>query len=173
MTTNTEYTLFLSFVPGAQTMTDAISDALGELAGDYDIEAIATDLRAEIDAALPEGVTIHGNIGEVVGPYDERDQEIDYRGIWEGLDFWTIAAKHEITVYYQAAITSIDDDSVATTETITEAHAMDPTLSTAAEWGCTAADLECEPGTRLRVEVIRVDTRGSNQVIRTVEVVAS
>ncbi len=97
MTTNTEYTLFTSFVPGAQTMTDAIGDALGEFASDYDVEAIATDLRAEIDAALPEGVTIHGNIGEVVGPYAERDQEIDYRAIWEGIDFWAIAERHDKT----------------------------------------------------------------------------
>lgn len=93
MTAITSYGNFTNFEPAALTLADSVSAALGEWAGDYDLDAIADGLRTEINAALPEGVTLNGD--ELYGPYDRRDEEIDYRAIWEGIDFWAIADKHD------------------------------------------------------------------------------
>lgn len=94
-TATTSYGNLLNFTP-ALTFTQAIGDALGDAVHEFDIDAIAVDLRAAIDAALPDGVSIHGDSGELYGPYTDRHQVIDYPGIWADLDFWGITFRHEL-----------------------------------------------------------------------------
>lgn len=91
--------------PHALTVEQTVCEALVGYADEYDIDAIAADYRAAINEALPEGVALAGD--EFVGPYYDRDAtwgpelekdgRLDIESIVDGVDFWAIVAKHEIT----------------------------------------------------------------------------
>lgn len=77
---------------GVDSVLESVAAALGEFAGDYDLDGIAEDYQNAINAALDgTGVSLHGR--EFYGPYPHRD--VDIRGAVEGVDFWEIAARHE------------------------------------------------------------------------------
>ena len=78
--------------PRALSVEQTISEALGAFGADYDIDAIAADYRAAINAALPEGVSLNGN--DFYGPYD-KDDRLDIKSVVDSVDFWAIVAKHD------------------------------------------------------------------------------
>lgn len=92
--------------PRARTVEQTIYEALGDYADEYDIDGIAADWRAAINEALPEGVALAGN--EFIGPYhrefvtwdedlEDEDGRLNIKAVVDGIDFWEIAARHEIT----------------------------------------------------------------------------
>ena len=74
------------------SMTQDIAGDLGEYAEDHDLDAIETDYRDAINAALPEGVTLAGD--EFYGPAHEAIDRDAIREAVEGVDFWAIAERH-------------------------------------------------------------------------------
>ncbi|MGI5273145.1 hypothetical protein ACQEUU_37650 [Nonomuraea sp. CA-218870] len=105
MTTTTSYGTWNNRVEAySLTVEQTVVEALGEFASEYDTDAIATDYRAAINEALPEGISLSGD--EFYGPYyrdevnldgypTDEDDRLDFKAIVEGIDFWEIAAKHE------------------------------------------------------------------------------
>lgn len=61
------------------------------------LERMAEDFRAAVNAALPEGVSLHGN--EFYGPYYEDGRhwegELDISGIIDRVDLAAIVARHD------------------------------------------------------------------------------
>lgn len=96
--TTTSYGTFIGNVadPGpASSLADYVAIALGDVAGDYDIEAIVEEYRGAINERLAdEGITLAGD--EFYGPYPrpENAGEIIADAI-KDVDFWTIVARHE------------------------------------------------------------------------------
>ena len=90
--------------PYSLSVEQSVVEALGDYADDYDVEAIAADWRRAINEALPPGVSLVGN--EFIGPaypeanafdgYPHDEYSVDIRAIVESVDFWSIAARHEI-----------------------------------------------------------------------------
>jgi len=77
--------------PHASSVEGTVSSVLGSYASEYDEDAIAEDIRAAVNDALPEGVVLCGN--SFIGEYDV---EVDFAGLLESIDIWEIASKHEI-----------------------------------------------------------------------------
>lgn len=73
---------------------DTVAESLGEFAGDYDVDAIASAFRAAINATLPDGVSLHGN--EFYGPYYDRP-DCNLGEIIESIDLGEIADRHDHT----------------------------------------------------------------------------
>ncbi len=75
------------------TLNEEIAHQLGEYANEHDIDAIEQDYRDAIAAALPEGVSLHGET-----LYSDRDDDVeldDLRdSVCDGIDFWAITEKH-------------------------------------------------------------------------------
>jgi hypothetical protein len=106
MTTTTSYGTWNNRVEsGELTVEQSVIVALGDYADDYDLNAIAADYRAAINEALPQGVSLNGD--EFYGPYhredatwgsdlEDEDGRLDIKAIVDGIDFWAIAAEHEI-----------------------------------------------------------------------------
>lgn len=94
----TSYGSFIRNVadPGpASSLADYVAIALGDVAGDYDIEAIVEEYRDAINERLAdEGITLAGD--EFYGPYPrpENAGEIIADAI-KDVDFWTIVARQE------------------------------------------------------------------------------
>lgn len=79
---------------GAATVEDYVATALGEHGDDFDADAIAADFRDAVDEALPDGVTLAGNL--FLGPHDTPAEERpDLREAVESVDFWEIVARHD------------------------------------------------------------------------------
>ena len=76
---------------GHRTVEETVVTLLGDYAADYDIDAIAAELRSAMNDALPPSVTLHGD--SFIGVFGV---EVDYAGILDSIDVWDIAAKHEI-----------------------------------------------------------------------------
>jgi len=91
--------------PYSLSVEQSVVEALGDFADEYDVEAIADDYRQAINQALPPGVSLVGN--EFIGPaqpspdqfdgYPHDEYSVDIRAIVDSVDFWAIAARHEIT----------------------------------------------------------------------------
>lgn len=79
------------------TIEQSTAETLGDVADDYDVDAIARDWQTAINAALPDGVDLVGS--EFYGPAYPQDRtwtgELDITAVIEGVDFWEIAARHE------------------------------------------------------------------------------
>ena len=94
----TSYGSFIRNVadPGpASSLADYVAIALGDVAGDYDIDAIVEEYRGAINERLAdEGITLAGD--EFYGPYPrpENAGEIIADAI-KDVDFWTIVARQE------------------------------------------------------------------------------
>ena len=76
------------------TLTEDVTAALGEFENDYDIPEIVAEYRAAIQAALPEGFSVHGE-GYLYGPWPR--QSLDKDAVLEAVDFWAIAERHDTT----------------------------------------------------------------------------
>lgn len=81
------------------TLEAGVSEALGDFADDYDIEAVCAGYRAAINEGLPAGVVLAGN--EFYGPAYPQDQDWDgelaIKAIVEDVGFWEIAARYDRT----------------------------------------------------------------------------
>ena len=77
MTTTTYYGAWGEHGDGCLTVKDHVTGALGEFAGDYDIDAIIEDYQDAINAALPDGVALSRGV-EFYGPY--RPDDSDFEG---------------------------------------------------------------------------------------------
>jgi hypothetical protein len=106
MTATTSYGTWNNRVEsGELTVEQSVLTALGDFAHEYDLDAIAADYRNAINDALPSGVSLNGD--EFYGPYYtadrdfgdcpmDEDDRLDIKAIVETVDFWDIAAKHEL-----------------------------------------------------------------------------
>lgn len=104
MTETTEYATWGGVDPqGHRTVEDALAVILGEHGDDYDVQAVAHDWREAINAALPAGVTLAGNV--FYGPYPadsqtwapeltDEDGHLNLRAVVDAVDFWEIADQH-------------------------------------------------------------------------------
>lgn len=98
--TMTPYGTFIGNVadPGpASSLADYVAIALGDVAGDYDIESIVDEYRGAINERLAdEGITLAGD--EFYGPYPriENAGEIIADAI-KDVDFWEIVERHDKT----------------------------------------------------------------------------
>lgn len=92
--------------PFTLTVEQTVSEALGEFADEYDIPAIAAEYREQINAALPDSVSLCCN--EFIGPYRQADTDfdgypitedgaLDIKAIVASVDFWAIAERHDQT----------------------------------------------------------------------------
>ena len=89
----------------ALTVEQSVVESLGDFADEYDVEALADDYRQAINEALPPGVSLVGD--EFIGPaypepgqfdgYPHDQYSVDIKSIVDSVDFWSIAARHEIT----------------------------------------------------------------------------
>lgn len=66
----------------------------GDFAADYDLDAVAADWNAAINAQLPEGVVMANN-GQIFYPAEFDLDTIDIKDIVEGIDLDTIMQSHE------------------------------------------------------------------------------
>lgn len=97
----TELGTWAALVPHEGTsVEDMISTALGEHAGGYDAGGLAVAFRAAVNAALPDQITLAGDI--FYGPalaedraWDGAPALPDIDVLVEGIDFWEIAAQFE------------------------------------------------------------------------------
>lgn len=76
------------------TIENTIRDALADFAPQFDIDGIATEFRAALNTALPDGVTLDGN--EFHGPDIPGDRP-NLRAIIRTVDMFAIAARNEQT----------------------------------------------------------------------------
>jgi hypothetical protein len=105
MTTSTSYGTWTTRVePYVANFATSVYEALGDLADDYDTDAIEADYRNAINEALPKGVSLCGS--EFIGPAYDADCDfdgyptdeygrLDIKTIVESVDFWEIVAKHD------------------------------------------------------------------------------
>lgn len=93
-------------------ITDTVAAALGDHAGDYDLDALVNAYRDAINEALPDSVVLAGNEfysphhvgeGEFADYPTDQDGRLDVKAIVEGVDFWKLAAQHERVTAEQAA----------------------------------------------------------------------
>lgn len=77
----------------SSSLHNYVTTALGDFAGDYDVDALVDDFRDAINAEL-EGTGVSLNGDEFYGPRPRED--VDIAGAIEAVDFWQIAAKHEV-----------------------------------------------------------------------------
>ena len=88
---NHEYEV--DFVVGTTSSVEQyVCEALGEHAEDFDVEAIADDLREEINIILNGDGTLRGD--EFFGL---SHPDLDVSELVESIDFWTIAEHHQFT----------------------------------------------------------------------------
>ncbi len=104
MTATTSYGNWNRVEPSDLTVEQSVAVALGDFAGDYDVDAITSAYRAAINDALPEGVSLCGD--EFYGPHNpggdafsghpaDENGRLDIKAIVETIDFWDIAAEHD------------------------------------------------------------------------------
>lgn len=83
------------------TVEESVSSILGFEADEFDVETIAADYRAGINAGLPEGVTLNGDM--FYGPAYPVDPVASLEGpgfteqvrqAVEKVDFWAIVERH-------------------------------------------------------------------------------
>lgn len=112
MTTTTNYGSWYNNEGHELTVEASVGTALGDYGHEYDMDAIASDWRAAINAGLPDHVALSGD--EFYGPAYEADQDfegyeldedgnLDIKAIIEAIDFWEIAARHELWTIDQVA----------------------------------------------------------------------
>lgn len=109
--------------PYSLTVAQSVLEAFGSGEGveDFDLAAIEADYREAINNALPPHVTLTGD--EFIGPAydkdidwtgypvedvpagleDEVDAPLDIKAIIDSIDFWEIAARHELWTAGQVA----------------------------------------------------------------------
>lgn len=105
MATTTSYGTWVNNVDDlCLTVEQYVADALGDYAGDYDLDGLVGAYRAAINDALPHNVALAGD--EFIGPYYEADQDfdgypltddgaLDIKAIVDGINFWSLAAEYD------------------------------------------------------------------------------
>lgn len=101
-TTTTDYGTWYNLMGGSTlTITDYVREALDD-ESDYDVEAIVAEFRNEINAVLPDGITLNGD-SDMYGPYPNPDWWMDkdsdewqeLRQEIEAIDLYAIASRHD------------------------------------------------------------------------------
>lgn len=93
----TEYGTWNNLVGGSTAnLEDSVAEYAGEHADDYDLDEVAAQYRAAINAVLPEGVTLEGDM--LYGPYaDLADFDMEEAGEAVGeIDLGAIFQRCEI-----------------------------------------------------------------------------
>lgn len=72
------------------------AEYFGDYTGDFDMDAINAEVLDELNALLPDGVSVAAN-GMIFAEIDLADQarEIDFRELLDQIDVATIANAHE------------------------------------------------------------------------------
>lgn len=108
MTTTTDYGTWNNAVDrSSSTLESSLLDGCfgSEGPDGFNFEAIVSDYRDAINAALPDGVTLSGD--QFYGPYHPEDQnfdgyatdqngDLDIKAIVDGVDLSAIVEKHQI-----------------------------------------------------------------------------
>lgn len=83
---------------GTDSIDDLVHKLLGEFVHEFDVDAIIDDFAQAIDAALPEGLSLHGgNFYAAYYPHHRGwDGDLDIAAIIESVDPWEIIPKHAI-----------------------------------------------------------------------------
>jgi hypothetical protein len=90
----TEYGTWGDVGESTVTVEEYVAGALGEHGEGYDVAALAADFRKAVNEALPEGVTLNGNL--FFGPHDvAAEDRPDLREVVDSVDFWEIAGRHD------------------------------------------------------------------------------
>jgi hypothetical protein len=82
------------FGSSAPTLQGYIEEALGAAAADYDVLGLEHDLRALIEEALPEGVTLEGE--EILADDGAGISVFDIREAVGWIDVHTVAVGHDM-----------------------------------------------------------------------------
>lgn len=105
MTITTSYGTWVNHGGTRLALEDTVRDALGDFAGDYDVDALIAAYRAAINEALPSEISLCGN--EFIGPYDgtgidwspyprpERDDQTVISAIIDQVDLYALAEKYD------------------------------------------------------------------------------
>jgi hypothetical protein len=105
MITNTGFGSWYNHQGHELTIQQSVIVALGDYGDDYDVDAITRDWRAAINEALPDTVTLSGD--EFYGPAHDTDRDwegdLDITSVIEAVDFWALAARHELWTIDQVA----------------------------------------------------------------------
>lgn len=108
MTITTNYGSWTTTVDNySLTVEQTVAECLGDYANDYDVAAIVAEYRAAIDAVLPAGVSLLGS--EFYGPAyaadchfagypTNSDGALDIKALVDGVEFWDIATRHDLTI---------------------------------------------------------------------------
>jgi hypothetical protein len=91
----TSYGSWLNQTGTSLTVEQGVYESLGDFADDYDIDAIASDMRSAVNEALPDGVFLAGD--ELYGPWDGSYAEDTIKNAVLSVDFWAIADRHDIS----------------------------------------------------------------------------
>lgn len=85
-----------------------LTAAYGDLADDYDRDAVEADFLTAIQERAPEGVTLFAN-GEVHATLDAagRAREIDWAELVDGIDVAAILERHDLTALFDVEIDGI------------------------------------------------------------------
>ncbi len=107
MTATTEYGTWTDRINNhSHSVREDVIAALGDHVGDFDVEALIDAYRAAINSALPDDVSLHGDL--FFGPYYADNQHfdgypltadgrLDIKAIVDGIDFWALAVQHDIS----------------------------------------------------------------------------
>jgi hypothetical protein len=91
MDTTTSYGTWYNHTRGTRaTIRESVAQALGEFATEDEVDAIADDWADEINAELPEDMSLCGS--KFYGP--ALLIRVDIRAIIESVDFWAIVTRH-------------------------------------------------------------------------------
>lgn len=101
---STSYGTWLNVAKSTRTVEEAVATIFDAEGTDgFDVEAIVTEYRNAINAALPNGVTLAGN--DFYGPYNttedqfndypaDDDGDLDLAAIVDGVELWPIIERH-------------------------------------------------------------------------------
>jgi hypothetical protein len=117
MTTTTSYGSFHNHAE-SPSVEQYVDEAFGSEGPDgFNTAGIVSEFRNAINDALPPSVSLCGN--EFYGPYYAADKDfdgyqltedgdLDITGIIEDIDFWAIAARHDLATHAELAKSATD-----------------------------------------------------------------
>lgn len=95
MAITTSYGTWLNAVGDSLTVEEHVVTCLGDLAGRFDVPAVAAEFRKAVNDALPEGVSLLGD--EFIGPFHGADHtDLDLADVIAGIDIWKIIEAHDV-----------------------------------------------------------------------------
>jgi hypothetical protein len=102
MSSNTSYGTVANYLD-VLTVEDMVSSAITQDVEDFDLDAIAADWRASVNAALPEGVSLNGD--GFFGPWPMADGAAETIALAiESVDLWSIVEHNDTSTTAETAV---------------------------------------------------------------------